>query len=361
MITKIIDSAKRKLWIKHDIHDIKVKLTQCESKVTLTSSQISDIDAFWRKITGKSVPHYWHEYFYSRNGLFSEKYVPTCLYHSDIIFQLNYRPFANAYVDKNLYDIYFPDVLRPKTIIKNSNGFFSNGIKSISKEEAFELCKDIEAAVIKPSLEGMWGRGVRVFSSSKGIVGEAETISQLLNSYNDNYIVQEKICQHPNMAKLNPTSLNTLRILSFRKGTEVYIIYAVVRIGRKGKFIDNETAGGINANVDLRNGCIDTYAYGTPKEKRMTTTDCGTVLKGFEIPSFFQVLDIVKNLHLRLPYFQLIGWDFGINEEGMPVMIEWNRAPDLSQTAHGPAFGEMTEEIFKEAYSHQDSYFIHLY
>lgn len=29
-------------------------------------------------------------------------------------------------------------------------------------------------------------------------------------------------------------------------------------------------------------------------------------------------------------------------------MIEWNRCPDLSQTAHGPAFVEMTEDIFKK-------------
>ena len=50
-------------------------------------------------------------------------------------------------------------------------------------------------------------------------------------------------------------------------------------------------------------------------------------------------------LHPRLPYFNLIGWDFGIDQQGEPVLIEWNRAPDLSQTAHGPAFGEMTEEI----------------
>ena len=34
-----------------------------------------------------------------------------------------------------------------------------------------------------------------------------------------------------------------------------------------------------------------------------------------------------------------------IISDGNPVMIEWNRAAELSQVAHGPAFGEYTEEI----------------
>ena len=62
----------------------------------------------------------------------------------------------------------------------------------------------------------------------------------------------------------------------------------------------------------------------------------------------------MKDLHLRLPYFHLVGWDFGIDREGRPVMIEWNRCPDLSQTAHGPAFGDMTEEVVKFAFSQPD-------
>lgn len=360
MITQLIDKNKRKLWIKHDIQNIKEKLTKCD-RVPLTQEQINDIRSYWRKIVNDNVPYYWHEYFFSRNGNFSVKYVPTCLYHSHVIFQLNFRPFANAYVDKNVYDFYFPDVLRPKTIIKNINGFYYDDKGAITEEEALLHCNNLGAAVIKPSLEGMWGRGVRVFYTQNGFVDGKEDVKQLIKSYGSNFMVQEKLIQHQEMSKLNPTSLNTLRVLSYRQGTEVFVLYAVVRIGRKGKSVDNETAGGINADVDLQSGRILDCAYGTPSEKKILTTDCGTMLKGFQIPSFHQVMSTVKELHLRLPYFQLVGWDFGIDQEGRPVMIEWNRAPDLSQTAHGPAFGDMTEEIFKEAKRHKDSYMIHMY
>ena len=138
---------------------------------------------------------------------------------------------------------------------------------------------------------------------------------------------------------------------------EVFILYAVVRIGRLGKMIDNETAGGINADIDMTTGTIVDCAYGTPKEKKLLTTDCGTRLKDFAIPSFDKVIDKVKELLLRLPYFNMIGWDWGIDEKEKPVLIEWNRAPDLSQTAHGPAFGDMTEFIIKDTLQRKDTRF----
>ena len=77
----------------------------------------------------------------------------------------------------------------------------------------------------------------------------------------------------------------------------------------------------------------------------MPKTDVGTILDGYQIPCFKKVSDLVKEMHLRLLYFNLIGWDMSVDKNGNPALIEWNRAAELSQVAHGPAFGEYTEEI----------------
>lgn len=345
MLIEILKSRYLKIRYQNDIQNIRGKMKQCDL-VPLTSAQKNDIQAFYQKMLGQNVPTYWHEYFFSRNGNFSVKYIPTCIYHQQIIYKLNQFGVRHAYVDKGIYDIYFPDVNRPQTIVKNMNGYYYDGQKAISYAEAIERCRNLKAVVSKPSTEGMWGEGVRVFHTENGRMnGDGMTMEELFNSYGKNFIIQEKIEQHADMAKLNPTSLNTLRVLSYRDEKEVHILYVVVRIGRMGKQVDNETAGGINADIDIASGTILDCAYGTPAEKRIETTDCGTVLKGFAIPSFDKVVALVKELHQRLPYFNLIGWDFGIDQNDEPVLIEWNRAPDLSQTAHGPAFGDMTEEI----------------
>ncbi len=351
----IIRKGIESVW-RTDVDTIRRKIRQAEMK-PLSRNQKKDISAFFQKEAGKKVPTYWHEYFYSRNEYFSVKYIPTCLYHSDVIYRLNNYKLRHAYVDKGVYDVFFPDVLRPKTIVKNINGYFYDDAKPLSRDEAIERCISLDGTVSKPAQEGMWGSGVKVFSSKDGIMDDGCSIESLMDSYGKNFIIQERVVQHESMQLLNPTSLNTLRILSYRDGNDVFVLYIVVRIGRKGKSVDNETAGGINADIDLATGRILDCAYGTPSEKKILDTDAGTVLKGFRIPSVGKVISEVKGLHMRLPYFNLVGWDFGIDKEGNPVLIEWNRCPDLSQTAHGPAFGEMTEEIFKRIKSLKDTRF----
>lgn len=351
---------REKLWYKEDVNNIKKKLQKCDIK-PLSKGQKKDINDYWKKLIGKDVPTYWHEYFYSRNDNFSVRYVPTCVYHSKLIYRLNMRPLTMAYTDKCSYDNYLTDIRRPETIIRNINGYFFDEKHAISKEEAIEKCSNLNDVVIKPSMIGMWGTGVRIVSSNNGQINEKETVEDLFKTYRENYIVQKKVVQHPQMSQLNPTSLNTIRVLSYHQGNEVHVLYAVVRIGRKDKLVDNETAGGINADIGLESGRIKECAYGTPSEKRILTTDVGTVLKDFEIPAFDKVMGVVKELHKRLPYFNLIGWDFGVDETGQPVLIEWNRCPDLSQTAHGPAFGDMTEDIVRFALSQSDTFNIRLW
>ena len=121
--------------------------------------------------------------------------------------------------------------------------------------------------------------------------------------------------------------------------------------------VDNETAGGIKADIDLQTGRIKGSAFGSPTEPNMPQTDSGAVLDGYLIPSFPQVLDFVKDLHYRLPYFRIVGWDITVDKDGKPIMIEWNRQPELSQVAHGPAFGEYTEEILSKARTERNTRF----
>lgn len=346
---EIIKAIKQKRKIdqieKKFERSIKKSMQLCPMK-PLTKGQEADIKAYFKKHFGREVPTYWHQYLYSRNGLYSEKYIPASIYNSEILYRLNTLRFGLPYADKGFYDTLFPGFNRPRTIIKSVNGCFFDDKYPITKEKAIDICNNLDNAVIKPSLEGHWGVGVELFHSENGYIPELNTsLQDLFLQYKKNFIIQEKFEQHPDLAKLNPTSVNTIRVLSYRSNNEIKILYAVIRIGRKGKVVDNETAGGIKADIDLQTGKIKGVAFGNPQEKTMPQTDSGVVLDNYLIPKFPSVLEFVKNLHERLPYFNLIGWDISVDKNGNPAMIEWNRAAELSQVAHGPAFGEYTEEI----------------
>ena len=336
---------------------IKQSMQLCPMK-PLSKGQEADVKAFFKKHFGREVPTYWHQYLYSRNGVWSEKYIPASIYNSEIIHRLNKFQFRHAYVDKGFYDTLFPDFNRPKTIVKNMNGYYYDGEHPLTEAEAIERCSNLSEAIIKPSLGGTWGIGVKFIHSSDGFIESMNcSIKDLFQSYKQSFIIQERLEQHPEMNKLNPTSLNTIRVLSYRRGNEIIILYAVVRIGRSGQVIDNETAGGIKADIDLSTGKIKGAAFGNAKEKLMPTTDVGTALDGFAIPSFQKVLKAVKEMHYRLPYFNMIGWDMSVDKDGKPTLIEWNRAAELSQVAHGPAFGDLTEEILADALSRVNTRF----
>lgn len=336
---------------------IKESMQLCPMK-PLTKGQEADVKAFFKKHIGREVPTYWHQYLYSRNGLWSEKYIPTSVYNSSIIWRLNKWQFRHAYADKGFYDTLFYDINRPHTIVKNVNGYFYDDSHPLTENEAIERCSNLKEAIIKPTLGGTWGIGVKLIQSADGIIADTNRpVKELFGSYKQSFIIQERLEQHPDMAKLNPTSLNTIRVMSYRRGDEVVILYAVVRIGRNGQVVDNETAGGIKADIDLSTGRIKGCAIGSPKEKDMPFTDVGTPTDGYQIPCFQAVLDKVKEMHYRLPYFTLIGWDMSIDKDGKPALIEWNRAAELSQVAHGPAFGDLTEEILAYAMHRENTRF----
>lgn len=350
-------SQKQRIEQIEKRHERKIKKSMqlCPLK-PLTKGQEADIKAYFKKNFGREVPTYWHQYLYSRNGLYSVKYIPASIYFSSIIFRLNNYRFGPAYADKGFYDTLFPDVNRPQTFVKNINGFFYDERNPISKEEAISRCQNLGGAVIKPTLFGHWGEGVKLFHTDNGHIPELDiSVADLFSNYNKNFIIQSKLEQHPDLAKLNPSSVNTIRVLSYRRENEVIILYAVIRIGRMGKTVDNETAGGIKADIDLATGRIKGLAFGNSTEKDMPQTDSGVVLDKYLIPSFPKVLEFVKDLHQRLPFFKLVGWDISVDTNGNPVMIEWNRSAELSQVAHGPAFGEYTEEILASALKEKNS------
>ena len=316
----------------------------------LSAGQKADAKAFFKKHIGREVPTDWHQYFYSRNGFWSEKYIPTSIYNTEILWRLNRFHFRYAYADKGTYDTRFYDINRPCTIIKNVNGYFFDDQHPINEAEAIERCSNLKEAIIKPTLGGTWGVGVKLIHTTDGIVSDTnQPIKDLFTSYKQSFIVQERLEQHPDLVKLNPTSLNTIRVLSYHRGNEVIILYAVIRIGRKGQIIDNETAGGMKADIDLLTGRIKGSAMGGPTEARMPKTDAGILTDGYQIPCLDKVLEVIKEMHIRIPYFNLIGWDMSVDKNGKPTLIEWNSAPQLSQVGHGPAFGDLTEEILDEA------------
>lgn len=337
---------------------ISKKLMTSITKRKLSSEQKAEVKSFYKELTGRDVSLLYHEYFYSRTGKYSKEYMPIDLFEADIIGRANRWDYFYAYSDKNMDETFLPHIKHPHSYLKNINGYYYFEGKPVSKEEAVQFCYNLKDVIIKPSLLSK-GKGVKKINVSNGITDDnGSYIEEILDSYKKDFIIQEALVQHELISALNPTSVNTIRILTYRSGMEVLVVYAVIRIGRKGQVIDNQSAGGISTAIN-EDGTLRKYAFGVAGDDMIEKTDTGIVLEGYKIPYFDKAIEAVKRSHYDLPFFDLVGWDISINPDGEPVLVEWNGNPGPSQTACGTGLGVYTEKILKEVWPRRNSrYFV---
>jgi len=348
------NKIQKSLFVEKYLTQVNDNYKNLPHKVVLTKKQEQEIQDYWQGLVGYKIPTDWHRYFYARTGLYSVKYIPTSIYRLELTGRLNKLPWCVPFSDKNLNDIVLPNIKQPHIYLKNRNGYFYYENEPVSIDEAARLGANMGDVIIKPTLSSH-GRGVKKLHIENGIIdNEGTKLKDLLLKYGKNYLIQDLVKQHPKMNALNPDSINTLRIVTYRKGMEVTVLYVAIRIGREGQTIDNESAGGISTKVNM-DGSLCKYAYGAPGQDRIEVTDSGVKLEGYRVPSFEKALAMVKEHHLNLPFQDLVGWDICIDEVGDPVMLEWNTTPELSQSAVGPAFGDYTEMVVKDAMSRPNS------
>ena len=303
----------------------------------------------FREFGFKNVGTKWHRYYIGISELNHTDYIPEVLFYTKIEPALNQIMMYPALEDKNLSDKFFPSPFLAKSIIKNMNGFYYRDRQQISRNNAIRACSLHNNFVIKPTIGTASGKGVK-----KIILDEAEDKSKFLDSlfakYGSDFIVEEVVKQHPVISKLNPTSINTIRLMSYMRDDEVIPLSAVIRIGKAGAFTDNLSQGGMAVGITneglLKSFGVDEYG------KKYFETDFGTTVKGFQIPHYEKVISTVKEQHKNMPHFRLISWDLAINDKSDVIMIEFNAVGQgllLHQLQNGPLFGEYTDEILSQA------------
>ena len=254
-----------------------------------------------------------------------------------------------AFDDKNMHDLYFPDVKQPKTIVRYIDGCFMDpGYHIIGEEDALKRCEEARNVVIKPAVGTCGGDGIMFWN------GENSTHEELKQLFKNGscYIVQEVVRQHPIMASLNESSCNTIRMLSFLYEGEVMVIpTAYIRFGGKGSLVDNVSSGGYSAGIDSE-GRISSIAVNHFEETVVTPGTEGIHV----IPNYSKCQSIAKRVAPRLSHItRLIAWDFAIGEDSEPLLIEVNferTSIQSFQSLIGPIFGDYVEFFLQSVTNH---------
>lgn len=300
---------------------------------------------YWKKF-GVRPARYWYTLYCDGEGKYDPRYLPDTVWYNDIFPYFNNLLFRGAYIDKNNFDRQLPGVKMPETVIKNIGGYFYDANSNpITREEAEKLCVNEENLIFKPSLAGGGGRLIQFYESGSM---PASTVGEYFDGYKTNFIVQRFVKQHADLARIHAKSLNTVRVVSLHFKGEVHILSTQLRMGSGDSKVDNYTAGGYAANINPDGSLAATAA--NKKEGIAEKHSSGIYFKDIVVPSYDKIIETVKKQHLQVPYFNLIGWDFAVDEVGDPVFIEYNVKPEPNQVASGPAFGDLTDAVLQDVY-----------
>lgn len=328
---------------------IRIFKKKCSRK-SLFRQQIKEIKTFYKPYIIPNMT--FHKFYVEKTGDFYPEYIPQDIYVGHIDPYFNDLRSAKFIDNKCYYDFWFHKFPQPYLVLKRMNNIWLNHFgKPVDAEEMKKLiANENEGLFIKQAEDSLGGFGVTFIENTADAY---DKIINIANTIKFDIVIQRKLTQHPDCAKLNNSSVNSVRIYSLlRKDGSVKIYSSVLRMGVGNTKVDNYGSGGISCGI-TPDGTLKKYAYnkvGARVDKHPYT---GVVFEGYKIPSYDKAVELVKEAHLAIPHFRSVSWDVAINEEGSPVLIEANLSRgsiDLLQLSNGPLFGDDTVSILNEVF-----------
>ena len=223
------------------------------------------------------------------------------------------------------------NISTPKIFFHNSKKIFTyeGNVFEIETKNAFTsfltkvfIEKKIEHIFCKP-VDGAKGKNIFIINKNTH-QNLTDDLMDLI--FSKAFIFQRVIPQNAVLNDINSSSINTLRIVTYKnEKNEVEILSGFIRVGRKGSIVDNAHKGGIVVPFDKETGKMGDeglqliYNGGGIFHKH---PDTGIVFENLQIPHYVQVKEIVTKVS-SLFKFPLLGWDVAITPTG-PTIVEAN-------------------------------------
>lgn len=232
---------------------------------------------------------------------------------NDIVRRMNDKAYWHFFDDKAQFNQLFREYIPRKWMLIAPD---------TDPADLAELINGQSQLIGKP-LEGSSGQGIVKYTAADWAQG-AEAFKQTLLAQGIG-ILEEVVCQHPDMARLCPTSVNTCRIATLLGDKQQGIVYAFLRIGN-GKVMDNVDCGGMAARIDLASGTLLTVGADKQGNTYQVHPITGTPIVGFTIPYWEEAKAMCMEAAQKVPQMRFVAWDVAITPDG-PTFIEGNSFP----------------------------------
>ena len=232
---------------------------------------------------------------------------------NEIVRRMNPKEYWHLFDDKAQFNELFSEWIPRKWLLINDD---------TDTDALFALCRNSTQLIGKP-LEGSSGQGIKKYLAEDWKDGPEAFLKKLKDDGIG--ILEEIVIQHPKMAGMCPTSVNTCRIATLLGDKQQGIVYAFLRIGN-GKVMDNVDCGGMAARIDLDTGKLLTVGADKQGNTFIKHPMTNTSIIGFTIPFWEEAKAMCMKASEKVPQMRYVAWDVAITEKG-PTFIEGNSFP----------------------------------
>ena len=309
----------------------------------LPASVVAEIRKFWSRYVKADIGLNFQRIAALRIPAESLPYIVSeSVLYPLLIKKLNPENVARVLANKGFYNTIFPNVKRPNEIVRNvCRNFLDSNNELLSEDEALERILSLQRPVIfKKSTYSYGGLGVKIIREYDKTI-----LKQQFDLLKKDFVVQELLTQSEQTARFNPTSVNTIRVLTLLLNGRFSLLGAWLRCGAKGAVVDNITSGGMAACILPGNKLSYAIDFNVP---RIDYSPTGLRFEDCRIEPFDRILQKAEEMHKRIPLVAMAGWDFALDQDDEPVFIEANlRSPDTWpwQMTQGPIFSERLQEV----------------
>jgi len=309
---------------------------------------------------------YWKKYGLRVNSVYFTLYsnicnhqdinfIPENIYYSIIEPSMNNKIMSKMYSNKNLYDIlYNCCAYLPLTIIRRiDNVYYNIDYKRVNDIDVISVLSTFSKFIIKNSLDSGGGRSVEFFSKKDRDTfinqkGDILSLRYLNQHFIGDIIIQEYIQSHTYFSKFNSSSLNTVRVFTYRSvvDEEIKILHKIIRIGKEGSVVDNQAAGGISCGIN-NNGILNNFAIDKWGNKYFERGGY-TFNDQIKVPLYQEILDMAISIASKNHYCRLLGIDLCVDINKNVRLIEVNNSNNeinFYQMNNGSLFGDFSSEI----------------
>ncbi len=262
--------------------------------------------------TGSDYGNYYIFDFESKNQRERKQWI-TNHFNAHIAYSHSGKGTWNLFLDKAKFNARFKDFVH--------RGWLDTREATTAQVREFIMAYD--RVIVKP-FDLSKGDGIYILQS-----GDAKGVAALLDEVESghNCLLEEVMENVPELKALNPTSLNTIRIVTCVSSSGVIrFLCTVIRMGCTDGCTDNSYGGGITSYIDPATGKIAGEAKDRRRNSLAVHPRTGIHLLGYQIPQWQEVMDFARRAAQVVPEAKYVGWDIAVTTRGLEL-IEGNIPP----------------------------------